>query len=262
MAKIRLDKYYTPTDLAEYCVNKTKEIIGKENITQWLEPSAGNGAFLPYLSDNYIAYDLEPEHKEVIKQDYLELNLPYKKGRCVIGNPPFGRSNNLIVSFYKKAIKQCDYIAFILPISQHENNIRLYEFDMVYSEKLKEVKYSGVNLKCCLNIYKRPLLKLNKKPNYKLKDVQIIEHHSKRNPLPFDNKKHDFRMCAWGAKMGEEVTEQKYALEYCIKIHNDNLKQTVLHTLKNADWKSNISTPNLCKWQIYKYLKQMIPQLT
>ena len=69
-------------------------------------------------------------------------------------------------------------------------------------------------------------------------------------------------MCAWGAKMGEEVTEQKYALEYCIKIHNDSLKQTVLHTLKNADWKSNISTPNLCKWQIYKYLKQMIPQLT
>lgn len=28
MAKINLDKYYTAPNLAEYCVNKTKEIIG------------------------------------------------------------------------------------------------------------------------------------------------------------------------------------------------------------------------------------------
>jgi len=33
MSKINLDKYYTPSDLAEYCVMKTKEIIGVENIT-------------------------------------------------------------------------------------------------------------------------------------------------------------------------------------------------------------------------------------
>lgn len=42
MAKIRLDKYYTPVDLAEYCVIKTREVIGDENITRFLEPSAGN----------------------------------------------------------------------------------------------------------------------------------------------------------------------------------------------------------------------------
>lgn len=33
MAKIENDKYYTPDCLAEYCVNKTKETIGEENIT-------------------------------------------------------------------------------------------------------------------------------------------------------------------------------------------------------------------------------------
>ena len=27
MAKINLDKYYTPSDLAEYCVKKKKELI-------------------------------------------------------------------------------------------------------------------------------------------------------------------------------------------------------------------------------------------
>ena len=43
MAKINLDKYYTPSYLAEYCVNKTKEVIGEENITEWLETPCLNG---------------------------------------------------------------------------------------------------------------------------------------------------------------------------------------------------------------------------
>ena len=34
MAKIINDKYYTPIDLAKYCIDKTYEIIGKENITE------------------------------------------------------------------------------------------------------------------------------------------------------------------------------------------------------------------------------------
>ena len=66
--KIRLDKYYTPSGLAEYCVNKTKEIIGVKNITEYLEPSAGSGVFLPFLDNNYIAYDLEPEGDNIIKR--------------------------------------------------------------------------------------------------------------------------------------------------------------------------------------------------
>ena len=32
MSKIENDKYYTPVDLAKYCIDKTFEIIGKENI--------------------------------------------------------------------------------------------------------------------------------------------------------------------------------------------------------------------------------------
>ena len=48
IAKIINDKYYTSPELAEYCVKKTEEIIGKENITEYLEPSAGSGVFLDY----------------------------------------------------------------------------------------------------------------------------------------------------------------------------------------------------------------------
>ena len=120
--KINLDKYYTPTDLAEYCVNKTKEIIGVKNITEWLEPSAGTGVFLPYLDNNYLAFDIEPEGENIEQKDYLELDLPYFKGRCVIGYPPFGTRNTLSVKFYKKSLEFGDYIAFILPVSQYNKN--------------------------------------------------------------------------------------------------------------------------------------------
>lgn len=92
MAKIENDKYYTSPELAEYIVNKTKEIIGEENITEYIEPSAGAGVFLDYLDKPYIAYDIEPEDDRIIKQDYLNVNLKYKQGRCVIGNPPYGEN--------------------------------------------------------------------------------------------------------------------------------------------------------------------------
>ena len=82
MAKIELDKYYTREETALYCINKTKEIIGVENITEWLEPSAGNGSFSLQL-DNCLAFDILPEDESIIQQDFLTLDLGYKKGRCI-----------------------------------------------------------------------------------------------------------------------------------------------------------------------------------
>src|SRR5574344_173704 len=135
MGKIPNDKYYTSPELAEYCVRKTEEIIGEENITEYLEPRAGSGVFLDFLDKPYLAYDIEPEDNKnrIIKADYLSLDMEYKKGRCIIGNPPFGERNMLAVKFYKKAIVECDYISFILPVSQYNNNQKMFEFDLIYS---------------------------------------------------------------------------------------------------------------------------------
>ena len=44
MAKIAFDKYYTPPTVARWCIEKTKEVIGEENINEWVEPSAGSGS--------------------------------------------------------------------------------------------------------------------------------------------------------------------------------------------------------------------------
>ena len=133
--KLHLDKYYTPKELAKYCINKTYEMIGKENITEIIEPSAGSGSFSLQIP-NCIAYDIEPEHNTIIKQDFLELKLDYKKGRLLIGNPPFGDRMNLATKFMKKGFQIADYIAFILPISQKNNNYKFYEFNLIYSEDL------------------------------------------------------------------------------------------------------------------------------
>ena len=218
MAKIYLDKYYTDVKLSKYCIEKTKEIVGESNITEYLEPSAGNGSFSLQIP-NCIAYDLEPEHESIIKQDYLELNLPYKKGRVVIGNPPFGDRMKLAKDFFKKSVALSDYICFILPISQLNNSQSLFEFDLIYSEDLGTKMYSNVNLHCCFNIYKRPNKGLNNRNVSKLKDVEIVRQDSKR----YDSIIEDVRMCYWGnGSAGKILTnsEDKYAGEYKIIIHN------------------------------------------
>lgn len=260
MAKINLDKYYTPSDLAEYCVKKTKEVIGEENITEWLEPSAGEGVFLPYLGNNYLAFDIEPEAENIEQANYLELELPYFKGRCVIGNPPFGR-NTLSLQFMRKALKEGDYISYILPVSQYNNNYQLYEFDLVYSEVLPEVKYSERTVKCCFNIYKRPIGELNKKPNYKLKDVEIFEY--RRNEKQVPNIEYDYRMCSYGSNIGKQCkTPDEFVKEIIIKINNH--KEQVVECLSSANWEQIVpptTTPSLPQWRVLKYLREQIPEL-
>lgn len=154
--KIPNDKYYTPPSIAEYCVQKTKEIIGVENITEYLEPSGGAGVFLNYLPQGTFSCDIEPEDNRVVQGNFLELDLSYKKGRCVIGNPPYGTKGNLFTQFYNKACELGDYIAFILPISQYNNDIKLYRFDLIYTEDLGVQNYSGIDVHCCFNIFRRP----------------------------------------------------------------------------------------------------------
>ena len=136
LAKIENDKYYTDPKLASYCVNRMKEIIGEDNITEYIEPSAGAGVFLNYFDKPFMAFDIEPEDARIIKADWRAVDIGYKPGRCVIGNPPFGNRNTLAVQFYKKAVQVGDYIGFILPISQLQNNQQMYEFDLVFSEDL------------------------------------------------------------------------------------------------------------------------------
>lgn len=139
--KLQNDKYYTPTELANYCWDKVFEIVDEENISEIIEPSVGNGSFLHHKEHlPHFAYDIEPECESnfthIFKQDYLSADIKYLWGRLVIGNPPYGRCLNMAQKFFKKSVEIADTIAFILPISQLNNTRSMYEFDLVYSEDL------------------------------------------------------------------------------------------------------------------------------
>lgn len=260
MAKINLDKYYTEIQTAKYCIDKVYDIIS--NITEIIEPSAGNGSFSLQIP-NCISYDIEPEHESIINQDFLELDIEYLPGRLIIGNPPFGTRNTLSVKFYKKSIELCDYIAFILPISQYNNNQQMYEFDLIHSEELPLIEYSGVKLLTCFNIYRRPKNGLNKKENFKLKDVGVYEY--RRGGTYKKPDVYDFGMCSWGQSLGKEVLfVGQYAQENYIIIRNDKYREQILDLCKNTDWKNLypfISSPKIQTWKICKYLKEQIPEL-
>lgn len=260
MAKIQNDKYYTPIDLAKYCIDKAIEIVGESNISEFIEPSAGNGSFSNQL--NCIAYDLYPEKDSIIKQDFLELDLDYKKGRLIIGNPPYGRCLSLAQKFYKKSVQLGDYIAFILPISQLNNTRSMFEFDLIYSEDLEKKDYSGVQLHCCFNIYKRNPSGLNKPVKNKLKDITIIRQDSKG----YENKEFDIRMCYWGNGSAGKILKDNdtYSAEYKIQIHNKELKNRVIEVLSNADWKNELNKIAMLKIQqfhIIDLLKREIKEI-
>ena len=104
---------------------------------------------------------------------------------------------------------------------------------------------------------------MNKKPNYKLQDVEIIElRNNKNRGRIYDGFKYDYAICAWGAAIGKQIEhENQYAKEFYFIIHNQKLKDEILYALSNADWVGEYAmtaTPNLLHWQVYKYLKTEI----
>jgi hypothetical protein len=264
MAKILNDKYYTSIELAKKCIDKTFEIIGEENITDIIEPSAGNGSF----SDQMFfctAYDIEPDSNNIIRQDFLNLNIPYQKGRLIIGNPPYGNKMQLAVKFFKKSIQLADYISFILPISQLDNITTLYEFDLIYSEDLGLQQYTDRNLNCVLNIYRRPNNGLNKKPNFKMKDLTIIrDAHKGYN----EYQDYDLRMVYWGSGCAGKILspqDKRYAGEYKITIHNEKIKDRIIEILSNTDWHKElkfIAMLRIKHYHIYNLLKREIPEIS
>ena len=182
--KIENDKYYTDDIISKHCIDFLGEEFFK-NITEIIEPSAGGGSFIRALETLNLsipikAYDIDPSCENTETADFLKLKMDYKPGRLVIGNPPFGRSNHLTISFLNKSFKISDYVAFIVP-SSTESSVRVYAFDKYKVLRLGKVFKLLSKASVSFIIYKRPA-------DGKLKQ---------RPPLPFDT----FTSKVEGAKM-------------------------------------------------------------
>ena len=248
---IELDKFYTPTETAKKCVDLMLNVVtSRFFVTEYLEPSAGSGNF-SNLIERCIAYDIKPTAENIIEADFLKLDLPYKEGRLIFGNPPFGDRNNLARSFYKKATELCDAIAFILPISQLDNSDSLYEFDLIKSVDLGVMEYSGMKIHCCFNIYTRPKNGLNSKPNLKIDWIKVYRDDQDG----YENINADLCIFRRGASAGKEKFADTHTQTYKIVVDDKSKVKYVKDRILNFDWsnfKKHQSAPSLSKNDIYR----------
>jgi len=106
------------------CISQLNNIPDYDLI---IEPSAGGGAFIDILKTHntrIISYDIEPAHPDIIKQDYLTVDVTqFPKNTLVIGNPPFGRQSSQAIKFLRHS-EFASCIAFILPKSFKKDSMQ------------------------------------------------------------------------------------------------------------------------------------------
>lgn len=147
-----IDKFYTNSNVVKECLKLVKNNINISDNDLCIEPSAGNGSFIPEIKENfnnYKFYDIEPEHNDIQKQDYLELDFNnilenYDKIH-IIGNPPFGRQSSVAIKFIKKSCQFCNSISFILPKSFKKESLKKHfplSFHLVYEYEIPENSFT------------------------------------------------------------------------------------------------------------------------
>lgn len=107
------DKFYTRPDVAAAVVGLIPPVLLLGGPV--VEPSAGNGSFLPFLPPGTLAYDIEPEAGGIVRADWFDVSTRFDRG-ILVGNPPFGRRSSLARRFIQHGIALgVSSIAFVLP---------------------------------------------------------------------------------------------------------------------------------------------------
>jgi len=133
------DQYFAYESMVDICLSELNNKVSELNLTEeeyvYIEPSAGDGAFLKKLPiDRRIGIDIEPRHEEIIESNFLEWSP--KEGKYItIGGPPFGHRGDLALKFINHASKFSDVVAFILP-QYFENKGKFYCGDKIQNLRL------------------------------------------------------------------------------------------------------------------------------
>jgi len=241
-----IDKYYTKQSVVKQCIKLIKKYIHISNNDLIIEPSAGNGSFINYIkkiSSNYKFYDLEPEHDEVYKQDFLKFDYKKLKQKYtnihIIGNPPFGRQASLAIKFIKKCCLFANSISFILPKSFKKDSMKKYfdkNYHLIYEIDLLENSFlvNGVDsdVPCVFQIWQ-----------YK---EEIRNEVEKKIPLNFKFvKKEDtpdisFRRVGVNAgTIMKEINDKSFQSHYFIKFTNNKTIDENIEKLKSIKFNFN-----------------------
>lgn len=158
------DQYYTKPSIAKECVDKILSLIPESLVWQWIEPSAGNGAFLKALPEKILRFgiDLEPRMDGIVKGDFLAWEPLSEMKRIFFGNPPFGKQGSLAKTFIQRAAKKASVIAFILPRSFMKPSMsRAFpsKFHCIFQKELPsnsfEVNGGSYDVPCVFQIWQK-----------------------------------------------------------------------------------------------------------
>jgi hypothetical protein len=260
------DKFYTKNEVVNICISYIKQHINFIKDDLIIEPSAGGGAFInsiKTLTDNYLFYDIKPEHDEIIQMDFLNIdikNIKCKNHIHIIGNPPFGRQSSFAIRFIKKCCNFAKTISFILPKSFKKTSMRKHfnlnyhlvvEIDLSsYSFLLKD---KDINVPCVFQIWeyrdnKRQLEELLKPNNF----IFVKQE---------DNPDISFRRVGFNAgTISKIINDKNIQSHYFIKFTNnvsidDNLLQ--LQKLK-FDCDNTVGPKSISKQEIIKEFNKVI----
>lgn len=257
------DQFYTKEVVAKQCIDKIVEIvesISHPNDYLWIEPSAGNGAFLNNITFPKIGIDIDPKSSNIQKEDFLSWNHPKTdKDIIVFGNPPFGRQSSLAKSFILKSCKFAKIIAFILPRSfvkpSMYNSFDL-SFHLVCSVELEKDSFllndKTYNTPCVFQIWE-------KKETPRKKDEKIQPNGFK---YVKQNEVHDIAFQRVGGNAGKCYKcgqARSVQSNYFIKLDKNDQVNDIIEKINSHVFPSNTVGPrSLSKCEINKVLNTIV----
>jgi len=158
-------QFFTSSAMVSHCWSVFCQKV-HVSLSQYLfiEPSAGDGSFLCVLPPHRLAFDIEPRHPEVVKQDYLLWRATPSCKYIVFGNPPFGLRGHLALKFLNHSATFADYVCFILPQlfesdGKGSPRKRVIGLSLIHSEKLSGMfrtpEGSEVLIHCVFQIWSK-----------------------------------------------------------------------------------------------------------
>ena len=242
------DQFYTNESVAKSCINQITTLLPHTNKYVWVEPSAGNGAFLHNISSSYekIGLDLEPKAKDILKQDYLKWSPPKDKDIIIFGNPPFGRQSSLAKSFISKSCEFAKVIAFILPKSFTKQSMFSafdLKFHLIHSKDLEKDSFvingSKYDVPCVFQIWEKKNTDRNVEEKIKPVGFQYVK----------PTEKYDFVFRRVGGLAGKcyinDGTNYNIQSHYFIKFDDKSvpLVETIVGKINKHTFPSNTLGP-------------------
>ncbi len=263
-----IDKYYTNPTTVNLCIENIKKYVIPNDLDVIIEPSAGNGAFIAgikSLTYNQIFYDIEPENEEIIKQDFLTLDIR-KTGLYgtenkvhIVGKPPFGRQSSLAKKFIKKSCEFADSISFILPKSFKKDSMTKkfpLNFHCIFEIDLPDNSFivNGIphNVPCIFQIWV--------KRAYNREAIEQIEPLHFKFVKKTENPDISFRRVGVNAGTIDASCEKSIQSHYFIKFTNDKsiADNITLLSAITYDFNNTIGPKSISKQELIQKFNPLI----